>query len=195
MAARACLQAMMRLHDTDGNGNIDFDEFAKLHIWWGGRVWPGRWAEIETPQCAPTRALTPAPPPPPPSQAVQHIQLLPTLRHRSDRCACLPCAPCALCQPHSGTAGKHAARCPGHLARQATLASGDRHSGAALLAIVLQRGQERINRPYQSVASPVAICPAGSLDKAEAAKAVAHAGYRLEGPAFDALFKSFDPDR
>lgn len=35
----------------------------------------------------------------------------------------------------------------------------------------------------------------GTLDKAEAAKAVAHAGYRLEQPAYEALFKSFDPDR
>lgn len=24
---------MMRLHDKDGNGSIDFEEFEKLHIW------------------------------------------------------------------------------------------------------------------------------------------------------------------
>lgn len=42
---------------------------------------------------------------------------------------------------------------------------------------------------------PVCALPAGTLDKAEAAKAVAHAGYRLEQPAYEALFKSFDPDR
>ncbi|KAL4424609.1 hypothetical protein ABPG77_002227 [Micractinium sp. CCAP 211/92] len=78
------VQAMMRLHDTDGNGNIDFDEFAKLHIWLSNI-----------------------------SNSFRHFD--------TDR--------------------------------------------------------------------------TGSLDKAEAAKAVAHAGYRLEGPAFDALFKSFDPDR
>ncbi|PRW44941.1 Coiled-coil domain-containing 40 isoform C [Chlorella sorokiniana] len=35
----------------------------------------------------------------------------------------------------------------------------------------------------------------GTLDKGEAGKAVAHAGYRLDPPAFDALFTSFDPDR
>jgi hypothetical protein len=36
---------------------------------------------------------------------------------------------------------------------------------------------------------------AGTLDKSEAAKAVQAAGYRLDPPAFDALFRSFDPDR
>lgn len=36
---------------------------------------------------------------------------------------------------------------------------------------------------------------AGTLDKGEAQKAVAHAGYRLDPPAFEALFRSFDPDR
>lgn len=49
--------------------------------------------------------------------------------------------------------------------------------------------------PTPPTPAPVLVVPAGTLDKAEASKAVAHAGYRLDPPAFAALFKSFDPDR
>ncbi|KAK9812460.1 hypothetical protein WJX73_001488 [Symbiochloris irregularis] len=33
-----------------------------------------------------------------------------------------------------------------------------------------------------------------SLDKQETFQALSHAGYRLDGPAFEALFKAYDPD-
>lgn len=49
--------------------------------------------------------------------------------------------------------------------------------------------------PSAGPALPARPPGAGTLDKGEAGKAVAHAGYRLDPPAFDALFRSFDPDR
>lgn len=43
--------------------------------------------------------------------------------------------------------------------------------------------------------SPALRSSAGALSKGEAQAAVAEGGYRLDPPAFEALFRSFDPDR
>lgn len=128
----------------------------------------------------PTRCpSSPSPPSSPSSPAAglahEHFRLVPPFRHRPRRCACAcACVACVLC-------------C-------AVLLPAARPT--PLLAATAHNAQRPARAPV--TARPGARRPrtgAGTLDKGEAGQAVAHAGYRLDPPSFEALFKSFDPDR
>ena len=132
-------QAMLRLHDRDGSGNISFEEFEKLHVWLSGV-----------------------------SSSFQ--------QHDAAR---------------RGAWGGRGDRCAASL----LAAAGCR---CRLLACLVCDGVQL--RAPALASQPLGVfaalrCAAGGLDRAAAGKAVADAGYRLDPPAFAALFASFDPDK